>query len=409
MKLKRKCPLCGANDPELLLQAMYGRFDDSSLSPDIILCSCNICGMAYHEVIDPDSLNLYYSEQGFYGCYNPYVKGDLDPGLRHTLIYDIVSRHLPDRQWSWLDIGSSRGDLLLYLQDKGLNNLIGLDLNEKAIETLRRRGLKTLLAGADQVPLPDGSIGVISSSHNLEHCLEPHIYMREAVRLLRPGGLIYIQLPDAEHYGSWDFRNSYAQWACPEHINHFSRHHLEDLMRANGLSVIDAGNIPLSTMIKCPESRDNDLYSVYVLGRADNAPAKSPVLYDGLKKSLKKLIETDEEGLAAYRRLTTQLAQTARPVYMWGLTLAFWSLYGLSGFNKINIKALVDKNPYYQGRLVDGRPVEGLEAFKRAEPDDFVILFSDARQQEMRQYLREIGFPGQIMDLFWNNDGNCIR
>lgn len=51
-----------------------------------------------------------------------------------------------------------------------------------------------------RLPYPDGSVDAIYSSHTLEHLYlaEARQVLAECVRLLRPGGLLRLALPDAE-------------------------------------------------------------------------------------------------------------------------------------------------------------------------------------------------------------------
>jgi len=60
------------------------------------------------------------------------------------------------------------------------------------------------------VPLPDGSADVVLSTQVLEHVVDPHAYLVECARLLRPGGSLVLTThgimyhhPDPEDYWRW--------------------------------------------------------------------------------------------------------------------------------------------------------------------------------------------------------------
>jgi ubiquinone/menaquinone biosynthesis C-methylase UbiE len=55
-------------------------------------------------------------------------------------------------------------------------------------------------AQGEALPFPDGSFDIIHSSNVLEHVADPEKTLAEAMRVLRPGGLLHIVVPN---YGSW--------------------------------------------------------------------------------------------------------------------------------------------------------------------------------------------------------------
>lgn len=64
-----------------------------------------------------------------------------------------------------------------------------------------RRGMKTVECEMHQMPLPSGQYDAILASHVLEHSVAPMLLVWEMKRLLKPGGIFYINLPlpiDAE-------------------------------------------------------------------------------------------------------------------------------------------------------------------------------------------------------------------
>lgn len=53
-------------------------------------------------------------------------------------------------------------------------------------------------APGDAVPLPDGSVDFVISSHVLEHFFDPIKALQEWYRLIRPGGVIFMIVPHKE-------------------------------------------------------------------------------------------------------------------------------------------------------------------------------------------------------------------
>lgn len=55
-------------------------------------------------------------------------------------------------------------------------------------------------ATGEKLPFPDASFDIVHSSNVLEHVADPERTLAEAIRVLRPGGLLHIVVPN---YGSW--------------------------------------------------------------------------------------------------------------------------------------------------------------------------------------------------------------
>ena len=52
-------------------------------------------------------------------------------------------------------------------------------------------------------PLADNQAGVIYASHMIEHLTDPYTFMREAWRVLMPGGEMTLRMPHGSHRAAW--------------------------------------------------------------------------------------------------------------------------------------------------------------------------------------------------------------
>ncbi len=101
-----------------------------------------------------------------------------------------------------VDLGCGRGEWIELLRDAGLNPH-GVDLDDSMLEDCRSRGLSVETADAIEYlkSLPDGSKVIVSAFHLVEHI--PFDKLRtlilESLRVLRPGGLLIMETPNAEN------------------------------------------------------------------------------------------------------------------------------------------------------------------------------------------------------------------
>jgi len=102
-----------------------------------------------------------------------------------------------------LDVGCGGGGLARDLSARGAQ-VIGLDISEQqladAIAHDGRSGARYLVGSAQGLPLEDGSTDVVVFMRSLHHvpASDLGLALREACRVLRPGGAVYVAEPLAQ-------------------------------------------------------------------------------------------------------------------------------------------------------------------------------------------------------------------
>jgi SAM-dependent methyltransferase len=111
---------------------------------------------------------------------------------------------------SIVDVGCRNGILLTWLHQLGYRRLWGCDLKVPipALErAVKRRHLSTLLhgtamvarnrarmkrSGAEETTFPTANFGAVTSMSVIEHSVDTAAFFREAARMLRPGGILFL-------------------------------------------------------------------------------------------------------------------------------------------------------------------------------------------------------------------------
>ncbi|MDH4321085.1 MAG: class I SAM-dependent methyltransferase [Desulfobulbaceae bacterium] len=97
----------------------------------------------------------------------------------------------------------------------------------------------TFLSGSvSELPFVDDRFDVVTCSHVIEHLSDPASCVRELLRVCRPGGCVYLEVPSPR--AAWfPFFNVF--WDDPTHVRPYSRIGLCRLLEMQGAQVVKSG------------------------------------------------------------------------------------------------------------------------------------------------------------------------
>jgi 2-polyprenyl-3-methyl-5-hydroxy-6-metoxy-1,4-benzoquinol methylase len=132
-----------------------------------------------------------------------------------------------------LDVGSGNGDFLKTASDIGWDAL-GVESDAIAASQAQSRGLRATSGRFEETELPERAFDVITLSHVIEHVHDPVGMLRKALRLLKPGGQIWIATPNLDGAGHARFGASWIGLDSPRHLVLFNRASLMDALARAG-------------------------------------------------------------------------------------------------------------------------------------------------------------------------------
>lgn len=153
---------------------------------------------------DDDTAPPDHSPGSFYRAYEDRNRGSRELIKSRLLAYrpffePWVTREPAPRA---LDLGCGRGEWLEVLREAGYA-ASGVDLDDGMLAGLRKRGYDVRRMDALQAlrESPDASVAVVSAFHLVEHIPfdDVRALIREAMRVLKPGGLLILETPNPEN------------------------------------------------------------------------------------------------------------------------------------------------------------------------------------------------------------------
>jgi SAM-dependent methyltransferase len=182
------CPICLGNDHTLHLSL-----------DDISYHTCSHCGSVYTpKMLKDDILKEMYET----GTYQQYFQKLVLPGQsirKNTLELRKCKQisALFDKPGTLLDIGCGSGSFLKTCQEHGWK-VQGIDPSQSAVENARTEyGLEVYQGTIDTFDTND-RFDCITIVGVIEHLTNPVLCLKQAERLLKPGGVIFYEVPSAD-------------------------------------------------------------------------------------------------------------------------------------------------------------------------------------------------------------------
>jgi SAM-dependent methyltransferase len=242
---------------------------------------CSGCGLAITwPPPPPGEMGRYYPDAYYGDAGEKRFVGPVE-GMQRALYGSRVSQveqALGGARGRVLDVGCGRGFLLDAFRRRGWS-VEGTEMSAASSAHAREAlGIRVHLGPLETLALPAESFDAVTLWHVLEHVTTPVELLAEIRRLLRPGGVLLVSVPN---FGSPEARATGAGWFhldVPRHLIHFTPETLDASLRQSGLE-------PLSSSWFAPEF---DTFS-FVQSSLNRLGLRPNTLYDVLRGRAAKL------------------------------------------------------------------------------------------------------------------------
>ncbi|MGH3648020.1 MAG: NAD-dependent epimerase/dehydratase family protein [Micromonosporaceae bacterium] len=282
-----------------------------------------------------------------------------------------------------VEVGCGRGDFARALVDAGAGRVIGIDptLDPARAGDDRDGRIEWRVARVEQTELPAAKAVVFR--HVLEHQADPVGFLRGLRAMLPPETVVLAEVPDAARIlaeaAFWD--------VYYEHCGYLTAETVGPLFAAAGFTTHGV------------ESAYQGQY-LLVTALPDGTAVPPPEAAPGVRAAAASFRDRAAGAIARWRSVLSGHAEMGRRVVLWGSGSKATGFLTAMGADAGAVAAVVDVNPYKQGKfsLGTGHPILAPDQLAGAPPD-VVLVANPVYTDEITAALRELGCRPEVVAL----------
>lgn len=199
----RNC-LCGNNQSKTLSQTdRYGFWHSVVI--------CKNCGLIFsNPSLTKQTYSFFYTSDIYRKIYDSLDPTDMAKerfsNRKNDYIYFNLLPYLNEKKYSILELGCGGGWNLLPFKEHG-HSVTGYDFSNILTNFGKTQGLDLRQGGIEEI---EGSYDIIILNHVIEHFVNFNDDLEKILRHLNPKGLIYIGVPNLNHFSYQQFQNAHV-------------------------------------------------------------------------------------------------------------------------------------------------------------------------------------------------------
>lgn len=212
------CPLCGST-----ASTAWHTFGQWQLR------RCSSCGLGRLDPQPSDAELARLYDAAYFDGRKPQDESRAAGQMRRSFCRRLRFIRRFQKSGKLLDAGCGEGKWLAFARAAGFD-ASGFDVSADAVS---RAGLNVVVGAMCVAPV-QGPFDVITAWHSLEHTPDPIASLRWLNSLLKPGGLLVVEVPNCESDDARHLGESWDGWQPPLHLWHFAPPTLRHAIECSG-------------------------------------------------------------------------------------------------------------------------------------------------------------------------------
>jgi SAM-dependent methyltransferase len=227
------CPACGANGRHWA--TVHDRHYRNPGTWDVH--DCESCGARYlHPMPTAEQLGGYYPADYYSHQPMPASGRALKSRLKSVLLPLGTKEPVFAEPGRMLDLGCGSGWMLEYYRDRGWE-AEGVEYSESACAAGRERGLTMHHGSLEDADLPTAVFDYVRTNHSFEHLTNPNATLQEISRILKPGGTLFVGVPNTNGLTARLFGREWFYVGAPVHTINYNGTNLRALLERHDFEV----------------------------------------------------------------------------------------------------------------------------------------------------------------------------
>lgn len=204
-----------------------------------VFFECLECGLIWLDKDKwPSDMSNHYSSVYYDESYRG--RDNLNEAFGYR--FRMLDKYMPN-PGKILEIGAASGDFLSMLKNRGYE-VYGVELSKRAsVRAKENYGIDLFCGILNDAHFVSGFFDYVVMYHVLEHIPNPKEILREIHRILKPGGILLIEIPDPKSFDAKMSRRLLLSILdCPHHIYAFPQKFLKNIAVQYGFSILFSEN-----------------------------------------------------------------------------------------------------------------------------------------------------------------------